>query len=257
MDGGRDVSGELTAAPLVRLDDKVVVITGAAGGQGRAHAALLRELGARLVLTDLDAAPVRELGALLGGGSIGLAHDVASTAGWQAVVDAAGSAFGRIDVLVNNAGIAPVAPLAETPEQTLRLTLDINLLGPMLGMQAVLPLMREHGGSIVNISSTAGLAGYADRAVYSASKWGLRGATRSVAREYGRYGIRVNAICPGAIDTQMLSEDSRAGVGYITTIPIPRAGQPREVSNLVAFLASDASSYCTGHEFVVDGGQVA
>lgn len=243
--------------PIIQLKDKVALITGAAGGQGRAHARLLHALGARLVLTDLDEAGVQLLAAEFGDDAIGVVHDVTSPTAWAEVTDAAAAAFGRLDVLVNNAGYCPVAPLAETSEQTIRLTLDVNLIGPMLGMRAVLPLMREHGGSIVNISSTAGLAGYADRVPYAASKWGLLGATRSTAREYGQYGIRVNAICPGAIDTPMVSEDTRSGRGFITTIPIPRVGQPEEVSRLVAFLASDASSYCTGHEFVIDGGQVA
>ncbi|MFD4422933.1 SDR family NAD(P)-dependent oxidoreductase [Agromyces sp. NPDC058484] len=243
--------------PIIQLEGKVALITGAAGGQGRAHARLLHGLGARLVLTDLDEVAVRELADEFGDDAIGLVHDVTSPSAWATVTDAAAAAFGRIDVLVNNAGYCPVAPLAETSEQTIRLTLDVNLVGPILGMQAVLPLMREHGGSIVNISSTAGLAGYADRVPYAASKWGLRGATRSVAHEYGPYGIRVNTICPGAVDTPMISDDTREGRGFITTIPIPRAGRPEEVSRLVAFLASDASSYCTGHEFVIDGGQVA
>ena len=246
-----------TIPPLVRLDDRVVLLTGAAGGQGRAHARLLHGLGAKLVLTDLDADGVAGLAAEFGPDAVGVAHDVTSADAWRAVADAAAAAFGRVDVLVNNAGYCPVAPLAETPEATIRLTIDVNLVGAILGIQAVLPLMRGGGGSIVNISSTAGLQGYADRVPYAASKWGLRGVTRSAARELGVHGIRVNTICPGAVDTPVISEETRQGTGFIATIPISRAGRPEEVSNLVAFLASDASSYCTGHEFVVDGGQAA
>ena len=246
-----------TPQPLVRLDGKVALITGAAGGQGRTHAKLLHELGARLILTDLSADAVAEVAHEFGDDAISCAHDVSSVDSWKTVMDAAAEKFGQIDVLVNNAGVSPVSALADTDERTIRLTIDVNLIGPILGMQAVLPLMREHGGSIINISSTAGLSGYAERAPYAASKWGLLGASRSVAREYGTYGIRVNSVCPGAIDTVMSSDDTRAGRGFITTVPIPRIGRPDEVSNLVAFLASDASSYCTGAEFVIDGGQVA
>ncbi|MDL9979318.1 SDR family NAD(P)-dependent oxidoreductase [Microbacterium sp. ASV49] len=243
-------------APVIDLEGKVVVLTGAAGGQGRAHARLLHDLGARLVLTDRDEAGVEALVAELGD-AVGTGHDVTSPAGWAAVADLARDTYGHVDVLVNNAGVSPTGPLESVDEGTIRRTLDVNLIGPMLGMQAMLPLLRDRGGSIVNISSTAGLAGYADRVPYSASKWGLIGASRSAAREFGPYGIRVNTICPGAVDTPMITEETRQGTGFISTIPIPRAARPEEVSRLVAFLASDASSYCTGHEFVIDGGQVS
>ena len=243
--------------PIIQLDDAVVLITGAAGGQGLAHARLLAGLGARLVLTDLDGAGAQAAADGLESEAIGLAHDVSSPAAWAEVIAAATARFGRVDVLVNNAGFCPVASLEDTSPELMHRVMDINLIGPMLGMQAVLPAMRDHGGSIINISSTAGIAGYADRVAYSASKFGLRGATRSAAKEFGQFGIRVNAILPGAVDTAMITEATRAGTGFIATIPIPRAGRPEEVSRLVAFLASDASSYCTGQDFVIDGGQVA
>ena len=243
--------------PVIDLHDRVAVITGAAGGQGRAHARLLVELGCRVVLTDIDTAPLAGLVAELGDSAIAVGHDVTSATAWAGVMEATRERFGRLDVLVNNAGYCPVASLADSDEALIRRTLDINLIGPMLGMQAALPLMSATGGSIINISSTAGIEGAANRVPYAASKWGLRGASRSVAIEYGQYGIRVNAICPGAVDTPMISEDTRAGRGFIAGIPIPRAGRPEEITRLVAFLASEASSYCTGQDFVIDGGVTA
>lgn len=247
----------MTTTPIIDLAGKVILITGAAGGQGQAHAHLLHELGAQLILTDLEIDAVQQLADSLGGNALALNHDVSSLIDWTHVIDAAVARFGRIDVLVNNAGIAPVGSLHETSEAQLRRTLNINLVGPILGMQAVLPAMQKDGGSIINISSTAGIVGYPGRAPYVASKWGLRGVGKSVAREYAEFGIRVNTICPGAIDTAMSDEDTRAGVGMITQNPIPRAGTPREISTMLAFLASDASSYCTGQDFVVDGGATA
>ncbi|WP_193597042.1 SDR family NAD(P)-dependent oxidoreductase [Microbacterium sp. YJN-G] len=247
----------MNATPVIDLTGRVAVITGAAGGQGRSHAALFHALGAQLVLTDLDGDAVAELAGRFGADAVGLAHDVTSAQAWAQVAEAAEKAFGRVDVLVNNAGFCPDGPLAETDERTIRLTLDVNLIGPMLGIQALLPLMRDRDASIVNIASTAGVAGYANRVPYSASKWGLRGVSRALARELAADGIRVNSVCPGAVDTPMITEDTRAGVGFISRIPIPRAGRPEEISNLVAFLASPASSYCTGQDFIIDGGQVA
>ncbi len=247
----------MRTGPMIDLENKVVLITGAAGGQGKAHAKLMIELGAKVVLTDVDHHGVEVLAGSLGEHAAGFHHDVTSVLDWERVIRGAARRFGRMDVLVNNAGIAPVAPLSETSESSLRTTLNVNLVGPILGMQAVLPVMRESGGSIVNISSTAALTGYPDRAAYVASKWGLRGVGRSVAREYAQFGIRVNTICPGAVDTDMSDDATRAGIGPISSNPIPRVGTPREISTMVAFLASDASSYCTGQDFVVDGGLTA
>lgn len=243
--------------PLVSLDGKVAVITGAAGGQGRAHAALFHELGAKLVLTDVAESAVREVASQFGDDAIALRHDTSSAADWAAVAAAAEAAFGHVDVLVNNAGISPVGSLDDSSEELIHQVMNINLIGPMLGMKAFSALLKRQGGSVINISSTSAVRGYANRAPYAASKFGLRGLTRSVAHEWGPEGVRVNSVLPGSIDTVMASDDSRNGVGFITQIPIPRIGQPSEISAMVAFLASDAASYCTGQEFIVDGGQVA
>lgn len=243
--------------PVIDLTGKVALITGGAGGQGLAHARLLTALGAKVVLTDLDEQAVLAAARAIGGHTIGIAHDVSSTGDWKAVAERVRLEHGTLDILVNNAGLCAPMAFEDVPEQVIRATINVNLIGVMLGMQLMLPLMREAGGSIINISSTAGLRGYVNLVHYAASKWGVIGASKSAALEYGVYGIRVNTICPGAIDTQMASDDTREGRGFITRIPVPRIGRPEEVSTMVAFLASDAASYCTGHEFTVDGGQAA
>ncbi|MEU1957148.1 SDR family NAD(P)-dependent oxidoreductase [Nocardia rhamnosiphila] len=241
---------------LLDLGGKVVLVTGAAHGQGAEHARQLSAHGAAVVLADLDTAALARTAAELTGPQLSIELDVRDAGAWRAAVDTAVGRFGRIDVLVNNAGVLRKAPLAELSEAELRFVLDVDLIGPVLGMQAVLPAM-EPGGSIINIASTAALTGYAEAPAYAAAKWGLRGVTRSVAKELGGLGIRVNTICPGAIDTAMVSEETRSGRGAVERLPIARVGRPGEVSALVAYLASDASGYCTGQDFVIDGGQTA
>jgi 3alpha(or 20beta)-hydroxysteroid dehydrogenase len=235
------------------LSNRIVLVTGAGGGLGSAHARGIAAQGGTVVVTDLD---VPTVAAELGPGHLGLAHDVTDRAAWDAVVEQAVARYGRIDGLVNNAGLCRYAPFAESDAELFERHLAVNLYGALHGMQAVVPHM-PRGGSIVNISSIAGLYGWPNSTAYAASKFAVRGLSHAAAAELGRSGIRVNTVCPGAADTAMLSAESRAGAGVVAGLPIPRAGRPEEVSAMVVFLLSDAASYCTGQDYLVDGGMKA
>ena len=236
---------------MTRLDGKVALITGAARGQGEAEARLFAELGAKVVLSDvLDGEPVAKD---IGESARFVSHDVTDAEQWATAVATAVDTFGGLDVLVNNAAIHWVRPLEQETQADIERLLRINLVGPILGMQAVAPIMRAAGGgSIVNISSTAGMTGFWGHGTYGASKWGVRGVTKVAAVELGPDNIRVNSVHPGPIKTTMLPEERR-DIEW-PSMPLGRAGEAEEVAQLVAFLASDASSFITGMEHVVDGG---
>ncbi|MET7513366.1 glucose 1-dehydrogenase [Streptomyces sp. NPDC005480] len=239
----------------VSLDGKVVVITGAGRGQGAAEAALAAAAGARVVVTDLREGEGREVARSLGGQGLFVRHDVSDPDSWAEVVGATLGAFGRIDALVNNAALWRTAPVERETLENFERLIRVNLLGPFLGIQAVVPAMKEAGGgSVVNVSSTAGLIGIPGHAAYGSTKFGLRGLTRSSALDLAGYGIRVNSVHPGAIDTPMIAGVSGKDWSHL---PLGRMGRPEEVGELVLFLASDASSYITGTEFTVDGGSTA
>lgn len=260
----------------MRLEDKIAIITGAARGMGEAEARLFVDEGCRVVIADVLDAEGKQLAADLGERAHFVHLDVRDEGAWEATLEACTTTFGPPDVLVNNAGILRVAPLLETTEAVLREVVDINLIGPVLGMRIIGAVMAEAGrGSIVNVSSTGGMVGMSMIDAYVASKWGLRGVTKSAAIELGPKGVRVNSLHPGGVATPMtgveapvLGEPPAPGRTDPDPVlaaadersagqPIGRVGRPIEIARLALFLASDESSYCTGAEFVADGGATA
>ncbi|WP_104182152.1 SDR family NAD(P)-dependent oxidoreductase [Arthrobacter sp. B0490] len=248
---------------MARLEGKVALITGAAAGMGAEHARLFIEEGAKVILTDVDAAAGEALAAELGESALFLTHDVSDAESWAAVVEEGTRTFGPITVLVNNAGLSgPYAQTAELDDATFNRLVSVNQYGVFYGMRAVLPGMVEAGGgSIVNISSAAGMAHLpgTTNIAYTGSKFAVRGMTKTTAIEYGSRGVRVNSVHPGAILTPMARaiNDPAELDRTAKSIPIGRFAEPREVSFPVLFLASDESSYVTGSELIVDGGRLA
>ena len=242
-----------------KCNGKVVLITGGARGQGAAHARAFVEEGAKVAITDVLVDEGQTLAEELGDNAAFFKHDVTSELEWATVVEETEALFGPINVLVNNAGIVISKPIEETTEADYRKVIDINQVGVFLGMKTVIPSMKKaSSGSIINISSVDGLRGNPTMVAYDASKFAVRGMTKTVALEMAPYGIRVNSIHPGLILTPMVvQEDVADSAGQLGEhIPLKRGAQPEEVSKLVLFLAEDAS-YSTGSEFVIDGGLTA
>ncbi|HUK68084.1 MAG TPA: glucose 1-dehydrogenase [Streptosporangiaceae bacterium] len=240
-----------------RLDGKVALVTGGARGMGAEHVRHFVAEGAKVMFGDvLDGA---DLAADVGAACRFLRMDVTSEDDWAAAVRATVGTYGKLDVLVNNAGILIFRKIAAMQLDEFRRVIDVNLTGTWLGVRAAIePMTAAGGGSIVNISSIEGFIGAAGLSAYSASKFGIRGITKAAARELADRGIRVNSIHPGAINTPMVHNPEMIAEvnaeAFIASMPIKRFAAPLEVSKAAAFLASDDSSYCTGSEVVVDGG---
>jgi 3alpha(or 20beta)-hydroxysteroid dehydrogenase len=245
-----------------RLEGKVALITGGARGMGAAEARLFAKEGAQVAIADVLDADGEALATELGESAAYHHLDVTSEDDWSAAAQSAVDRFGRIDVLVNNAGILKFAALDEMPLEDYMQVINVNQVGVFLGMRTVVPHMKQagRGGSIVNISSVEGIRGAPMLIAYAASKFAVHGMSKAAAVELGSSGIRVNSVHPGGIDTPMVRAQGLEGADLdkiFRGIPLGRAGVSEDVAQVVAFLASDESSYCTGAEFVVDGGATA
>ena len=250
-----------------RLDGKVAIITGGARGQGEAEVRLFAAEGAKVLFGDVLHDQGEAVAADVGSSVHYVPLDVTDPGAWEAAVAETVSRFGAPDVLVNNAGVLQFGvSLVDTTLDDYMRVVNINQVGPFLGMKYTVPAMigAGKGGSIVNISSTNGLAGFGGTMAYTASKFAVRGMTKTAALELGRHGIRVNSIHPGGVDTAMTSLDALGGTmteeaqqAAYAMIPLGRVAQPQEIARLALYLASDESSYSTGSEFVADGGMLA
>lgn len=246
---------------MTSLTGRVAIVTGAAQGMGRAIAERFARDGARVVVTDVDDDAGRAVAGAIDD-AVFVHLDVGAVDDWTAAVARAIRQFGSLDVLVNNAGLVHHAALVDTTLDDFERVVRVNQTGPFLGMQAVVPAMKEAGGgSIINVSSVRGLSGANGLLAYTATKFALRGMTKVAALELGQFGIRVNSIHPGAVATEGVLgaavDDLDSIDARFAELPLQRIGRPRDVASMAVFLAGDESSYCTGAEFIVDGGASA
>ena len=236
-----------------RLEGTVAIVTGGARGMGASHVRGMVAEGAKVVFGDVLEDEGRALEAELGEACRFIRLDVTSVEDWRKALDLAERTFGHVGALVNNAGVVAWLSVEDTSPEEFRRVVDINLYGVFLGMHTVIPSMRAAGGgAIVNISSTAGMMGYAATAAYVASKWGVRGLTKAAALELGQDNIRVVSVHPGAIRTPMAGDVRDDAFKYQ---PVSRIGEPEEVTRMIIFLIAEAT-YSTGSEFLIDGGSV-
>ena len=251
------------------MQNRVALVTGAAGGIGRATALAFAQAGAHVVVADINQVGAEETAHLItqaGAQAVAVACDVTHSTAVEALVQQTLNTFGRLDYAHNNAGIAyrslaEMTPLAEHSEELFDRIVSVNLKGVWLCMKYELPhMVAQGGGAIVNTASVLGLIGSKGVAAYVASKHGVAGLTKTAALEYARYNIRVNAVCPGVIRTEMTTEvlaDPHMAKGWLSSQAIRRPGEPEEIANAVLWLCSDAASFVTGHMMAVDGGQGA
>jgi len=243
------------------LDGQTAIVTGAARGIGAAVAASLAAAGARVIATDVLEDDLHKTVADIGERASATRLDVSDENGWQQVVDDALAQTGRIDVLVNNAGILAFATLDETDPELFRRLLEVNVTGSFLGLRAVVPAMKAAKfGAIVNMSSSSAILPHNATGAYAASKFAIRGMTRTAALELGPFGIRVNSVHPGGVNTPMTNPQNLSSEELLARfrfVPQQRGCEPEEIASAVLFLASSQGSYCNGTELVVDGGMTA